>query len=78
MTLSSRLASPTSGRTPVKSAVDVWADSLPETDREAVYQAARNPDWGHVALRDALHAEGAPFMSDTAFRGWRKKHGWSA
>jgi hypothetical protein len=55
--------------------MDVWVETRTETEQAAILTAAINPEWGHVALRDALTAEGAPDMSDTAFRQWRKKVG---
>lgn len=59
-----------------RSVIDDWADTLPDSERAAVYQAAANPAWGHVALRDTLVEAGAPFLADTSLRTWRKKHGW--
>lgn len=59
-----------------RSVMDVWADSLSEGERAAVYAAAANPDWGHVALRDVLAAAGAPKLSDNSLRSWRVKQGW--
>lgn len=58
--------------------MDIWVDTLTPEDRAAVQKATTDTAWGHVALRDALHAEGAPFLADTTFRAWRKKHGWKA
>lgn len=56
--------------------MDEWADKLPTEERDAVYNAATNPEWGHVALLRALVVEGAPDMSDTSFRSWRVKNGF--
>ena len=53
----------------------VWTESRPETEQAAILTAAINPEWGHVALLNTLVDEGAPAMSDTAFRQWRKSQG---
>jgi len=55
--------------------MDLWVESRPETEQQAILTAAINPEWGHVALRDVLVAEGAPELADTSFRSWRKKVG---
>ncbi|MGW9587480.1 hypothetical protein [Microbacterium sp. NPDC055455] len=55
--------------------MDVWVDTRPESQQAAIRAAAINPEWGHVALLGELVAEGAPELSDTAFRQWRKKVG---
>lgn len=76
MDLADRLANPPATHKAGKSVLDVWAEGLTETERAAVYKAALNLDWGHVALRDALHESGAPFIAETSLRQWRVKHGW--
>ena len=76
MDLVTKLSNPPASQPIGRSSLDVWADTLTVTEREAVYQAARNTDWGHVALRDLLAAEGAPALSDNSFRSWRVKQGW--
>lgn len=76
MDLVTKLSNPPASQPIGRSSIDVWADTLTVAEREAVYQAARNTDWGHVALRDLLAAEGAPLLSDNAFRSWRVKQGW--
>jgi len=58
--------------------MDDWCDTLTDTERAAVHAAALNPAWGHVALRDALAAEGAPRLSDNSLAAWRRKIGWTA
>ncbi|GAA5198583.1 hypothetical protein GCM10025773_11890 [Microbacterium jejuense] len=58
-----------------KSVMDVWVDSRPEQEQSAILAAVTDPAWGHVVLLDELVTEGAPKMSDTAFRAWRKKRG---
>jgi hypothetical protein len=70
-----KLAAPPAKRATGKSIMDVWVDSRPEVEQQAIIAAANNPAWGHVALLNALVAEGAPNMSDTAFRQWRIKVG---
>ena len=70
-----KLAAPAPSRKPTKSGMTVWVESRPETEQAAILTAAINPEWGHVALLDTLIAEGAPKMSDTAFRQWRKTLG---
>ena len=70
-----KLAAPAPSRKPAKSVMTVWVESRPESERAAILTAAINPEWGHVALLEALTAEGAPKMSDTAFRIWRKGQG---
>lgn len=57
MDLVTKLNNPPASQPIGRSSIDVWADTLTVTEREAVYQAARNTDWGHVALRDLLAAE---------------------
>lgn len=78
MDLVAKLASPPTGRPAGKSIMDVWVESRPETEREAIIAAACNKAWGHVALLKELVAEGAPSMSDTSFRVWRVKVGYPA
>jgi hypothetical protein len=73
--LVSKLATPPTVRPAGKSIMDVWVDSRPEPEQEAILSAARNKAWGHVALLKELVAVGAPSMSDTAFRAWRQKRG---
>jgi len=70
-----KLSTPPTVRPRGKSVMDVWVETRPDTEREAILTAARNEAWGHVPLLNALTAEGAPRMSDTAFRAWRKKVG---
>jgi hypothetical protein len=76
--LVSKLATPPTGRPVGKSIMDVWVDSRPTQEQEAILDAARNKAWGHVALLKELVAEGAPNMSDTSFRMWRVKVGYIA
>ena len=73
--LISKLAAPAPSRKPAKSAMTVWVESRPESEQAAILTAALDPKWGHVALLGALVTEGAPKMSDTAFRVWRKNQG---
>jgi len=73
--LISKLAAPAPSRKPGKSSMTVWVETRPESEQAAILTAAINPNWGHVALLDALTAEGAPAMSDTAFRQWRMGQG---
>jgi len=73
--LIARLAAPAPSRKPAKSVMTVWVESRPDSEQAAILTAAINPEWGHVALLEALTAEGAPKMSDTAFRIWRKGQG---
>lgn len=75
MNLIQTLAEPPAKRQQGKSIMTVWVESRPETEQAAIMAAALNPAWGHVALLQALVAEGAPSMSDTAFRQWRKGQG---
>lgn len=75
MNLIETLAAPPAHRPKGKSVMDVWVETRSETERTAIRTAAVNPEWGHVALRDELVTAGAPFMSDTAFRAWRRKQG---
>ena len=70
--LISKLAAPAPSRKPGKSVMTVWVESRPASEQAAILTAALNPEWGHVALLEALVTEGAPKMSDTAFRAWRK------
>lgn len=70
-----KLATPPTRRQTGKSVLDVWVETLPATDQEAVLKAAGDPAWGHVALREVIVSEGAPKLSDNAVREWRYKHG---
>ena len=76
MSLIDVLANPPKQTRAGRSIIDDWADTLPETERDAVYKAAINPDWGHIALRDTLVKAGAPFVADSSLRTWRVKLGW--
>ena len=78
MDLVSKLATPPTGRPAGKSRMDIWVDTRPEAEREAILTAARNHAWGHVALLKELVSEGAPNMSDTSFRVWRVKVGYES
>lgn len=73
VSLIEKLTAPPVKRTPGKSIMDVWVESRPEAEQHAIITAAINPKWGHVALLNELVSEGAPKMSDTAFRQWRLK-----
>lgn len=75
MGLIDKLATPPTKRPTGKSVMDVWVETRPETEQAVILAATVNPEWGHVALLDRLVSEGAPAMSDTAFRAWRKKRG---
>lgn len=75
MGLVEQLAAPPVKRPEGKSIMDVWVESRSEDEQTAVLTAAVDPAWGHVALLNTLVAEGAPDMSDTAFRAWRKRKG---
>lgn len=72
-----KLAAPVAKKPTSKSVMDVWVETRPATEQAAILTAAENPEWGHIALRDELVKEGAPELSDTAFRQWRRKHGWT-
>lgn len=75
MDLIEDLASPTTSRVPPKSIMDTWLETRPSQQQDAIRTAAVNPEWGHVALLKKLVEYGAPEMSDTAFRQWRKRMG---
>lgn len=75
MNLIEILAAPAAKKPSGKSIMDVWVESRPEAEQAAIRTAAINPEWGHVALLEKLRDAGAPEMSDTAFRAWRKKTG---
>lgn len=69
------LAEPTRSRTPGRSIMDGWLDTRSEQEQAAIRTAAVNPEWGHVALMKQLLEYGAPELSDTAFRQWRRRQG---
>ena len=71
-----RLATPPARHISNRSRMDVWADTLPETEREAVYKAAADKAWGHMDLLRVLMSEGAPKIADTSFRKWRTTVGY--
>lgn len=75
MNLIQKLAEPPVTRPLGKSVMDLWVESRSENEQAAILVAASNPVWGHVALLRELVAEGAPDISDTAFRQWRMKRG---
>jgi hypothetical protein len=75
MGLTDRLAAPPAKYRPGRSVMDVWLESRPEGEQAIILSAAANSEWGHVALLKELVSEGAPDMSDTAFRAWRVKRG---
>ena len=75
MGLIDRLAAPPAKYRPGRSVMDVWLESRPEGEQAVILNAASNPEWGHVALLKELVSEGAPEMSDTAFRAWRRRQG---
>lgn len=58
-----------------RSVLDIWTEQLAPEDRAAVIKAARNPQWRHSDLLEALVAEGAPRVADTTFGVWRRKVG---
>lgn len=78
MSLIEKLATPPPRREPTKSAMDVWVESLPEAEADAVLVAAVNPEWGHTALQRELVAAGAPRLAESSFRGWRIKVGYGS
>jgi hypothetical protein len=55
-----------------RSRVDIWRDSLDETDRKALDAAVRNPDWTNAALHEVVTAEGVD-IGESSFRDWRKR-----
>jgi hypothetical protein len=75
MGLIERLAAPPTKYRPGRSVMDVWLESRPEGEQTVILNAVANPEWGHVALLKELVSEGAPDMSDTAFRAWRRRQG---
>lgn len=72
MSLAERL---TEARKPTKPRFEQWVDELPEQDRDALIQAATDPDLSNRAILDAVRAEGFPVSKDT-ISVWRKKHGY--
>lgn len=78
MSLIEALSTPPPARKPHKLVLDAWAETLSEEEREAVYAAAINNEWGHRALMKVLVEAGAPVMSDNTLRTWRVRHGWTA
>lgn len=75
MDLIQKLAEPPVKRPEGKSIMDVWVESRKADEQSAILAAAVDSSWGHVPLLNTLVAEGAPNMSDTAFRAWRKRKG---
>lgn len=69
------LSTPRKERPTRGSRVDAWAEKLSEGERAAVYEAAKNPAWGHTALCDTFVTAGMAPMSATAFQAWRHKNG---
>jgi hypothetical protein len=69
MSLAKKLAVPPKG-----GSMDTWVAGLNETDREAVFAAARSPlaIWPHTELFAVLAHEGAP-VKMTAFKEWRRQ-----
>lgn len=78
MNLIDALAKPTSKRASKGSVMDVWVRTRPEDEQAAILAAVVDPRWGHVQLHAELAQAGAPDMSDTAFRQWRRTLGWTA
>lgn len=77
MNLIESLATPPQKTAPdIRSRIDIWADTLPEGERKAVIDAARNSAWEHTALREVLIGAGMPELSANAVRAWRMKQGW--
>lgn len=72
MSLADRLATPPAPKAS-KTALDVWVDTLPKKDQDAVHKAIRDPQWRHIDLQQAFEAEGAPKVADTTFGAWRRK-----
>jgi len=73
VSLIERLAEPVSPAS--KSKMDVWVETRTHHEQEAIRVAAANPAWGHSALLNELREAGAPEISESAFRQWRRKQG---
>jgi len=73
VSLIERLASPVSVSITNKSKMDVWVETLTTDEQEAIRAAAGNPAWGNSPLLNELREAGAPDISKSAFREWRKK-----
>lgn len=69
------LTNPPQRSTGGRTVMDVWVDTLSAEEKTAVLTAARNPDWRHTDLLEALTAEGAPTVAHTTFGSWRRKVG---
>lgn len=72
MSLADRLETPpaTVGN---RSPLDTWMDGLTEKDRAALVAAIHDDNWRHIALQREVEAEGAPQVSETTFRAWRRR-----
>jgi len=70
-----KLQAPPSSRPSRGSRIDVWAATLPDDERQAVYEAAKNPDWGHVPLLNTLLEAGMPSISASSLQTWRHNNG---
>ena len=72
MALADRLAHPVARASKVRPAMDVWMDTLSDTDRTAVEAAVRDRGWASKYLLVELQAEGAPNIAVSTFDGWRR------
>lgn len=69
------LANPRARVVAGKSRMDVWAETLTDERREAVFAAAANPAWGHTDLLTELVKYGAPEIQPNTLADWRRKKG---
>lgn len=72
MALVDRLAHPVARASKVRPAMDLWLDTLSDTDAAAVDSALRDRGWASKYLLIELQAEGAPRIAVTTFDGWRR------
>ena len=69
MSLSERLAS---GRPNLAPKFETWIAGLPEADRAALIDAAKDPAWTNIGLRRMIEAEGHN-VGKEAFGKWRAR-----
>lgn len=74
MSLRDRLES---AKKPLKPAFEQWIDTaLSDADREALIEAATDPELSNMAIVEAVRGEGYSANKDTISR-WRKSHGFT-
>lgn len=72
MALADRLAHPVARASKVRPAMDVWIDTLSDTDKATVEAALRDRAWASKYLLVELQAEGAPTIAASTFDAWRR------